>query len=356
MKTITIHQPFASAIVKGGTCEAYKSFSTDYRGKVLIHASKVMLNKDLLNLSKEEKEKWDKINDSLPHGAIVGTATLVGCEEVEDKRYRWTLKEGARFDKPVMGVRGRTGVWEYDGELPKEPAKSPQKTQPKGNKGRMSEAIVEAAEHIKKYAADKIYHDLDKGLSQQEKIDLTVYPYVLAEMGIKYASMAQAEGVKYKIGSLRDSKRAIDDLIKRWREESLLVIGYSNRRSINVISSDMLEAQVFTQLYFTVNNIILRLAPSDPYAQMRTYTYVAMVLFRLLAKHMDNITEKLRPRFKFFNINVLSVPDVIYSIAQQLRNYTGSIKNFPFDDINVSNGEKVIYNEIKRLNITLTKK
>lgn len=64
MKALTIKQPWASLIVDGYKCYEFRSWKTNYRGKILIHAGK--------NLEKEMLERFSCYNLEYELGAIVG--------------------------------------------------------------------------------------------------------------------------------------------------------------------------------------------------------------------------------------------------------------------------------------------
>ena len=79
MKALTICQPFASLIVLPDDDDRAKrvenrTWSTEYRGPLLIHAGK----------SRDWLDNWGgKLPDDMPFGAIIGIAYLDGCVAVE---------------------------------------------------------------------------------------------------------------------------------------------------------------------------------------------------------------------------------------------------------------------------------
>jgi hypothetical protein len=133
MKCITICQPYAHLIItpqdllKAGDvqkrCEN-RTWPTDYRGWLLIHAGK----------SRAWLEKFDlERYPNMVFGAIVGMVKVVDCVEIERPetwrdRYPWLLNhphaegpwghiyDGAvRFDRPVPW-RGALGLFEVNDE------------------------------------------------------------------------------------------------------------------------------------------------------------------------------------------------------------------------------------------------
>jgi len=84
MKALTLKQPYAELVVQGKKKIELRKWNTHFRGKFLIHASKI-----------PDQEAMREFGfDSLPTGCIVGKATLVDV-----KNYR-TKEEHAK-DRPL---------------------------------------------------------------------------------------------------------------------------------------------------------------------------------------------------------------------------------------------------------------
>ena len=124
MKTLSIKQPWASLIVLGIKDVENRSWSTDFRGKIYIHASKVPVRGLWNNLNREqvhEALKSNKIDNYtvLPYGAIIGTVEIVDIVKnydsiwAEKNQYNWVLKNPVLFDKPIENVKGKLLLWDY---------------------------------------------------------------------------------------------------------------------------------------------------------------------------------------------------------------------------------------------------
>ena len=83
MKVITIKQPFASLIVENIKKYEFRTWKTNYRGKILIHAAK--------NVDKNAMKKIEKYNLDCPTGCIIGIASITDCIKVDDN-FRKILK------------------------------------------------------------------------------------------------------------------------------------------------------------------------------------------------------------------------------------------------------------------------
>lgn len=96
MKALSIQQPFATLLASGEKRYETRSWRTNMRGEVAIHASKGfgddmrMLARrsgfaDLLERHGFYGDKYPAAGlDGLPLGAIIGVATIVGCHRTED--------------------------------------------------------------------------------------------------------------------------------------------------------------------------------------------------------------------------------------------------------------------------------
>jgi len=123
MKALTVKQPWAALIVNGYKEYEFRSWKTNYRGKILIHAG-LTLEKEMIN-----KLTYDI---KLEKGAIIGEAELVDCilvdnildESLRTKNpivygnnhvgnYAWKLENIKKYDKPIY-IKGKLGLWNYE--------------------------------------------------------------------------------------------------------------------------------------------------------------------------------------------------------------------------------------------------
>ena len=124
MKVLTIREPWASLIVNGYKEYEFRSWKTNYRGKILIHAG--------LKLETGIIERFKEYNLEYQKGVIIGEADLVDCILVDnnfiselreinsivygnsnhDETYAWKLENIKKYDK-VIPVTGKLGLWNY---------------------------------------------------------------------------------------------------------------------------------------------------------------------------------------------------------------------------------------------------
>ena len=119
---MTIKEPWASLIVQGFKKYEFRSWKTNYRGKILIHAG----------LSYEKTDKFKDYNLDISSGEIIGEAYITDCILVDEKMdkelrgidknvygnnhiglYAFKLENVKKFDKKVK-VKGRLGLWNYN--------------------------------------------------------------------------------------------------------------------------------------------------------------------------------------------------------------------------------------------------
>jgi len=125
MKVLTIREPWASLIINGYKKYEFRSWKTNYRGKILIHAG-INIEKDMLNRFKDYNLECVK-------GGIIGEVELVDCILVDKKfndelrkidpvvygrsnhaeTYAWKLENIKKYDK-VIYVKGKLGLWNYE--------------------------------------------------------------------------------------------------------------------------------------------------------------------------------------------------------------------------------------------------
>lgn len=136
MKALSLLQPWAQLVAIGAKEYETRSWATDYRGPLAIHASK--------GFSKENRElclEWPfdeallkagiGCPGALPRGLVIATCVLVGCYRINKPnprispeeqsfgnwkvgRFAWRLQD-VKLIAPVE-AKGRLGLWEWEQE------------------------------------------------------------------------------------------------------------------------------------------------------------------------------------------------------------------------------------------------
>lgn len=129
MKVLSLTEPYATLIKNGKKKIENRSFKTNYRGELYIHASSTKIPKEWKN----NKELMSLVNNcDLNFGYIICKCKLVDCiymdEEFLDKikknkleficgdyrigRYAWILEDIEVLDTPLF-AKGKLGIWNY---------------------------------------------------------------------------------------------------------------------------------------------------------------------------------------------------------------------------------------------------
>lgn len=127
MKVITIKQPFATLIAEGLKKYEFRTWKTEFRGEILIHAGK--------GIDKKAMERYKHLNLNYPSGCIIAKVTITDCIKVDDvfrnelvesdsliyygvinnyefKGYGFKLENVEKIN-PIY-VNGKLSLWEYD--------------------------------------------------------------------------------------------------------------------------------------------------------------------------------------------------------------------------------------------------
>ncbi|MGJ1321480.1 ASCH domain-containing protein [Sphingobacterium faecium] len=153
MKALSIKQPWASLIAYGIKDIENRTWKTKFRGRIYIHASgKPSFNNLTLGLSHDQidyvflKTEFPLLTKDIFYykSAIIGEVDIVDCvinhesiwaEKTETYRcpdsgleiiqrgtpkiYNWVLSNAVIYDEPILNVKGKLSLWEYEKEVKK---------------------------------------------------------------------------------------------------------------------------------------------------------------------------------------------------------------------------------------------
>ncbi len=124
MKALSIKQPWASLIAHGIKDIENRTWATKYRGTIYIHASsKPSFNNLTLNLTHDQIDQiilGDFVNKNLV-GDGYRECRNCGQEWWTDIAYgkpiyNWLLANPVLFDEPILNVKGKLSLWDFDGK------------------------------------------------------------------------------------------------------------------------------------------------------------------------------------------------------------------------------------------------
>ena len=124
MKVITLKQPWATLVAEGIKKYEFRSWKTNYRGKILIHAG--------AGVDKKYMEKFKNMNLEFPKKRIIAEVEIEDCLELTDdlnkkiisekniaygSKYRtgyaWKIKTAKKINIDEE-INGKLGLWNYD--------------------------------------------------------------------------------------------------------------------------------------------------------------------------------------------------------------------------------------------------
>lgn len=124
MKVITLKQPWATLVAEGIKKYEFRSWKTNYRGKILIHAG--------IGIDRKEMDRFKDLNLEYPSKKIIAEVEIEDCLELNDELnkkiiaekniaygdkyrvgYAWKLSNVKKIniDEPISG---QLGLWNYD--------------------------------------------------------------------------------------------------------------------------------------------------------------------------------------------------------------------------------------------------
>ena len=151
MKALSIKQPWASLIAHGIKDIENRTWKTNFRGRIYIHASKISANNPKGRCFLFTDEQWKIMGEEMrvnividywEHSAIIGEVDIIDCVinhpsiwaeksdnygrffrngvpayvgKKENKPiYNWVLANPILYEKPILNVKGKLSFWEFE--------------------------------------------------------------------------------------------------------------------------------------------------------------------------------------------------------------------------------------------------
>lgn len=124
LKVLTLRQPWATLVAEGIKKYEFRSWKTNYRGKVLIHAG--------VGVDREDMKKYENMNLEFPSRRIIAVAEIEDCLKLDEKLnkkiiaennvaygnkirtgYAWKLTNVKKVECD-REVKGQLGLWNID--------------------------------------------------------------------------------------------------------------------------------------------------------------------------------------------------------------------------------------------------
>ena len=118
MKALSIRQPWAWLIVNGYKDIENRSWSTDFRGRVYVHAGRKIKSGDFPEQRDYIEQSGIFLPEEPPLGAIVGEVTITDCVDTSSSPwfcgpYGFILSSPVVYKDPIP-YRGQLGFFEVD--------------------------------------------------------------------------------------------------------------------------------------------------------------------------------------------------------------------------------------------------
>lgn len=361
MKAITIKQPWASLIVVGLKDIENRSWKTNFRGRVLIHAAKSpvkggwdALNETQLKKSFGYKDKLYGDKEELPFGAILGSVDIVDCVQnhtspwAEKGDWNWVLANPVMFPEPITGVKGKLSFWDYAGELP----------QPKQEKPQQPTKMPDIKELQEKKFRDDVSESTRKmmeRLTLDEQMRVSFVPLIITQLAWLYADKAMACAARDKVSILKKLSRTLKMVHQRYNDELRRELDYTHLQNV-MKQTDMCIEEIsrdLTILYFFVNQEFKRSTPEYPYDEQRTYAIISTLFIDLLKSYNLEMDKLLAEKLSDPNLAPSIVPPLIQHLRTGMVAFAGVEGKFNYEDTNVQNAIKVIRNRINSIEFSV---
>lgn len=140
-KALSIKQPWASLIAHGIKDIENRTWRTNFRGRIYIHASGQMVKHEYIgDIFSKEQLNYLKENNFFEHiknvklSAIIGEVDIVDCTinhesiwaektpsiyedtPIKDRViiYNWVLANPVLYDEPILNVKGKLSFWKFE--------------------------------------------------------------------------------------------------------------------------------------------------------------------------------------------------------------------------------------------------
>ena len=129
VKVLTVKQPWAYLICSGIKDIENRTWKTNFRGRIYIHSSakgiefsnpnEVFTKEQYSSLDNEHKIMVIMSKKAMECSSIIGSVEIVDCVLnhpsvwAEKGVYHWVLANPILFEKPIVDVKGKLGLWNY---------------------------------------------------------------------------------------------------------------------------------------------------------------------------------------------------------------------------------------------------
>lgn len=142
MKALTIKQPWASLIVEGIKDIENRTWRTNFRGRIYVHAAQTNVLKVISKMDDQQLKLTSSHELDLHYSAIIGEVDIIDCvlnhesvwaEQMEYYKceetginilakgqpyvWNWVLANPVKYDQPILNVKGKLSFWEFNPQV-----------------------------------------------------------------------------------------------------------------------------------------------------------------------------------------------------------------------------------------------
>lgn len=359
MKTITIKQPYASLICCGLKDIENRTWKTNYRGRVLIHAAVAPVKEGLAALNNKQlfelmnRPNWEAEFENLHNGAIIGSVEIVDCVQnhpskwAQEGVWNWVLANAELFPEPITGVKGKLSFWEY--ELPTKA----EEVQPKYNPSTTQSTTEEqpkplpSLEELEKDFRKKVYDSVQamlENLTFDEQMRVSFLPLIITQCAWVYAFKAMELAARDKVEILKKMSRTMKLVREKYDEELRKDLDFTNRKRIETQADEFLNCVAYdtTMLFYSVRQEILRCAPEYPCVDQRAYAIISLLFINLLEEHNRRMDDFIAEKMNNENLGKNVTNQYTLHLRTGMTAFAGLEGKFNFDNANIKLAMKVI--------------
>lgn len=356
MKAITIKQPWASLIVSGLKDIENRTWKTNFRGRVLIHAGKTRERQ--FSIPKKlfaDDNVYSVISEKeLPQGTIIGSVEIVDCVQnhpslwAEKGVWNWVLANPVMFPEPITDVKGKLSFWDYDGELP----------QPKPEKPKQLPKMPDMKEMQEKAFREDVSAStklMMERLTLDEQMRVSFVPLIITHLAWVYADKAMECAARDKVSLLKKLSRTMKMVHQKYNEELRRELDYNHLQNV-IRQTEMCISEInrdLTILYFSVNQELKRKVPQYGFDEQRTYAVISTLFIDLLKQHNREMDKLLAEKLNDRNLAPSIVPPLIQHLHTGMVAFAGVEGKFDYREQNVVTAMKVIKNRIDSIEFSV---
>lgn len=120
MKTLSIKDPWSHLICIGIKDVENRTWKTNYRGRIYVHVPAKPDRTWVAYYPEQASDMLPSFRRKPVFSAIIGEVSIIDCIQnsesiwVQERCWHWLLADAVLYDEPILNVKGKLGLWEYN--------------------------------------------------------------------------------------------------------------------------------------------------------------------------------------------------------------------------------------------------